>query len=94
MPIYEYRCNQCGTIFSRLYRSIRAAEEGPAPACPACSSADVQRLIRGAAVLGEPQESSAEESSAPKPPRLFGRKELNERLRQDRNRASVARADE
>ena len=82
MPIYEYRCNQCGAVFSRLFRSVRAAESAPESACPACGSADAQRLISRVAVLGE---------SAPEPSPLFGRKELQERLRRDRNRQSIAR---
>ncbi len=95
MPIYEYRCNRCGAVFSQLYRSIRAAEEASAPTCPECNSADVQRLISGVAVLGEASGDSGKESSAPTTSTpLFGRKELNERLRQDRNRASIARADD
>ena len=95
MPIYEYRCNQCGNEFSQFYRSVRAAEEDDALRCPTCASADVQRRISRIAVLGAEGDggSVSEESSAPEPSPLFGRKELNERLRQERNRDSIARID-
>ncbi len=50
MPIYEYACADCGAIFSHLWRSIQAA--GDAPACPACASAQTQRILSQVAVLG------------------------------------------
>jgi putative FmdB family regulatory protein len=34
MPIYEYRCTQCQTVFER-HQTVGA----PAPACPACGGA-------------------------------------------------------
>lgn len=97
MPIYEYRCNACGEVFSRLYRSIRAAEAAESPACPTCGSAEVQRLISQIAVVGDAAaggESAESDNSAAEPTPLFGRKELNERLRRDRNRNSIARVDD
>lgn len=38
MPIHDYRCAACGHVFEKL---VRAAD--PAPACPACGSADSHR---------------------------------------------------
>lgn len=40
MPLYDYRCQQCETQFEARH-SINA----PKPPCPACQSAEVQRLI-------------------------------------------------
>jgi putative FmdB family regulatory protein len=42
MPIYEYRCKECGTSFSRLQR-VGAGSEGVT--CPKCESTDVERLL-------------------------------------------------
>lgn len=33
MPIYEYRCQECGTKFEKL---VRRASESPEAACPSC----------------------------------------------------------
>ena len=44
MPIYEYRCLDCGRRFSIFWRTISAAEEGT-PRCTHCGSEHVQRLI-------------------------------------------------
>ena len=42
MPIYEYRCNQCGRNFSFLYGVARDSRD---PACPACEGKELTRLI-------------------------------------------------
>lgn len=94
MPIYEYRCDECGAVFSHLFRSIQAAEGGAAPACPECGSANVQRLISSVAVLSGDTGPDLAEASKPAPPPLFGRKEIQERMRQERNRRSIARVDD
>ncbi|MCG6911873.1 MAG: zinc ribbon domain-containing protein [Deltaproteobacteria bacterium] len=39
MPIYEYHCNECGHDFERL---VFGSEK---PACSACNSENVGRLI-------------------------------------------------
>jgi putative FmdB family regulatory protein len=41
MPIYEYRCTSCGERFE-FYQSLSTK---PAPPCPQCGSADVERLL-------------------------------------------------
>ena len=38
MPIYTYRCNQCGNIFEELYFSLKQGE-GKKPKCPECNAA-------------------------------------------------------
>ncbi len=40
MPLYEFRCADCGQIFDRL---LPMGSE--APACASCGSPDVNRLI-------------------------------------------------
>lgn len=42
MPLYDYRCTSCGTLFE-----ARHGFNDPAPVCPACGAA-VQRLITSA----------------------------------------------
>ena len=41
MPIYEYRCTQCGVKYEKIVFSSSA----PAPACPSCNSDEVEKLI-------------------------------------------------
>ena len=52
MPIYEYICTTCDHRFDHYWRSIRAAEEGQAPPCPACAGPATQRVMSQVAVLG------------------------------------------
>ena len=79
MPIYEYRCEDCGERFERLAMAI--GQDPPNLVCPTCSSGHLQRLISPVAVHGgAPGDQPEEESPAPKPP-VFGRKELNEALK-------------
>ena len=40
MPLYEFRCADCGQIFDRLQPM-----GSDAPACAACGSSEVNRLI-------------------------------------------------
>jgi putative FmdB family regulatory protein len=42
MPIYEYRCAECGRVFSRL-QSMGAGSDGVS--CPDCHGTDVERLV-------------------------------------------------
>jgi putative FmdB family regulatory protein len=42
MPIYEYRCKDCGQGFSRL-QSVSASAEGVT--CNKCDSNNVERLL-------------------------------------------------
>ena len=48
MPIFEYSCKSCGKEFEALVRS-----HDPAPACPACSGADLEKLISRPAIKSE-----------------------------------------
>lgn len=53
MPIYEYRCDECGEKFELLVRSVARQT---APTCPKCGSPQVQKNISlfgiGSAGLG------------------------------------------
>jgi len=40
MPIYEYKCNKCDTIFEELVFGSQTKEEVK---CPLCNSSDVSR---------------------------------------------------
>lgn len=42
MPIYEYFCSACRKKFNFLVRNIAAHKT---PKCPACSGADMKRLV-------------------------------------------------
>ncbi|GIX47644.1 MAG: hypothetical protein KatS3mg131_1855 [Candidatus Tectimicrobiota bacterium] len=59
MPIFEFRCDDCGTVFERLL--LRAPAESPLR-CPCCGSSRVTRVFstfssRG--TRGTPAPSSA-----------------------------------
>ncbi|MCD4653893.1 zinc ribbon domain-containing protein [bacterium] len=42
MPIYEYKCESCGKIFSRFIKSINS---NYSVNCPECNNSDVKRLF-------------------------------------------------
>lgn len=48
MPIFEYACKSCGKDFEALVRPNAAP-----PACPACQSADLEKLISRPAIKSE-----------------------------------------
>jgi putative FmdB family regulatory protein len=41
MPLFDFRCRACGEAFEALVRP------GATPACPACASTDLERLLSG-----------------------------------------------
>jgi len=51
MPLYEYRCQSCGTRFERLVRSTAPTatagdDRAQAPlVCPKCADSKVERLL-------------------------------------------------
>jgi putative FmdB family regulatory protein len=51
MPIYEYRCVDCGRVSEILYRQ---GTEETLPACPHCGSHRMERIISapGSIVMG------------------------------------------
>ncbi|MDY6877183.1 MAG: zinc ribbon domain-containing protein [Chloroflexota bacterium] len=42
MPIYEYRCAECGERFELF---VRSAAKQPEPTCPKCGSHKAQKAI-------------------------------------------------
>ncbi len=49
MPLYEYRCKNCGTVFEVLQLSIREEEKVQ---CPRCGSEEVEKLVSACGTLG------------------------------------------
>ena len=47
MPIYEYHCKKCDGGFEKLVPNSRIA----APACPACGSRRVERMLSSFSAL-------------------------------------------
>ncbi len=47
MPIYEYRCNECGEKFEKWLRSMTTAED---VCCPRCGS---QRVAKAISLFGK-----------------------------------------
>lgn len=80
MPIYEYRCQQCGQRFEKLVLAID--REPQALACPECDSEAVQRLISQVSVSSGQGEAGVESAEAPATkPAPFGRKELQQAIK-------------
>jgi putative FmdB family regulatory protein len=52
MPLYEYQCRACRHSFETL---VRGSEQ---PACPACQSLDIERLLSSFAVSSEARSHS------------------------------------
>ncbi len=42
MPVYEYRCKECGESFDLF---VRSAAQQNAPHCPKCQSPQVKKAI-------------------------------------------------
>ena len=42
MPVYEYRCDDCGEVFDLFVRSVQHQKT---PTCPKCQSTKVSRNI-------------------------------------------------
>ncbi|MDD4816712.1 MAG: zinc ribbon domain-containing protein [Victivallaceae bacterium] len=55
MPIFEYKCAECGEKFEKI---VRSSDEQTG--CPACQSHNVKRLFSGFAVGGSDNCRNAE----------------------------------
>jgi len=44
MPIYEYECGSCGTVFDLMVSRAKAKQK---PACASCGSKQTQRIMSG-----------------------------------------------
>jgi putative FmdB family regulatory protein len=51
MPIYEYRCLECGEVFSHLF--LRSTDAAGQAKCSTCGSDQTQRLISSFAIGGK-----------------------------------------
>lgn len=59
MPIFEYRCGSCSSVFEQLVKSSTSDEE---IRCEKCDSRDVERLL---SVFGVTTADSAKSSKQP-----------------------------
>ena len=55
MPIYEFYCEDCHTIFNFFSRTINTTKK---PACPKCKKKKLQRQVSAFAFTGKAKESS------------------------------------
>jgi len=60
MPIYEYRCSDCGTVFARL-QSVSTPTN--VTDCPKCGSAETERLL--STFAAGPSSTAGTSSSGP-----------------------------
>ena len=60
MPIYEYRCAECGEKFELF---VRSAARQTAPTCPRCGSTEVHKAISLFGVGGGSRNSEASAAS-------------------------------
>ena len=58
MPIYNYRCKECGAEFDKM---MRLSEADHTPVCPECGSLDTRKQIT---TFASPTASSSPKSSA------------------------------
>lgn len=49
MPLYEYRCKDCGQVFEKM---VRWSEAERSPCCPNCQSLDTQKKMSQVAAFG------------------------------------------
>jgi putative FmdB family regulatory protein len=62
MPIYEYRCAQCGEKFELFVRS--AAQQAAVPTCPKCGSAETRKALSLFGIGEASRSSSTGDSSS------------------------------
>jgi putative FmdB family regulatory protein len=58
MPIFEYRCQNCGNRFEKIMHGAAVAS------CPSCGGTELEKLISSFAVATASAESRASDSSA------------------------------
>ncbi len=49
MPLYEYRCKECGTEFEK---QLRFSEADQLPACPKCNSPHTRKKLSSVVSFG------------------------------------------
>lgn len=62
MPIYEFYCRKCNTIYNFLSRSIQPDKR---PACPHCKSVKLDKQVSLFAQTGRAKEESGDEPALP-----------------------------
>ena len=62
MPIYEYRCDDCGTKFEKL---VRRASEVPGLECPSCGEKHLTQELSTFAAHANGASKSADMPSCP-----------------------------
>jgi putative FmdB family regulatory protein len=73
MPIYEYRCQECGHAFELLVLKTTVV------ACPACRSEDLERLLSLPAIKSETTHARAMDAA-----KTRDRKQADEKNRAQR----------
>ena len=56
MPMYEYRCTECGTLYEQLRRMSEADSD---LVCPHCGSTQVRRQVSACSLGGSASSSSS-----------------------------------
>ena len=57
MPLFDFRCKNCGKTFEALVRS------GEAPACPGCHASDLERQLATFALSTDERRAAAAKQS-------------------------------
>jgi len=61
MPIYEYRCNECGEAFEMM---LRFSEADRIPVCPKCESPNTQKKLSKVISFGTASSSASNSTSS------------------------------
>ncbi len=62
MPIYEFYCPDCNTLFNFFSRTINTSKR---PACPRCKRPELERQMSAFAITGKAQEGGGEDDDLP-----------------------------
>lgn len=62
MPIYEFYCNHCNTIFKFFSRTVNTSK---VPACPKCNSTKMERAMSTFSTISKSGDSSENDHGSP-----------------------------
>ena len=51
MPVYVFRCQNCGTDFDKLFRTFTSSEEEVSTPCPYCGATETRRRVVAVSIL-------------------------------------------